>query len=121
MRRRLHFGWMLPASIVAVLLGVVSGITWLVSRLIDVDQFDQGEISDGRPCIATVQSISDTHKADVYRVELRLHAYDGTEEVDTVVRESLTPAEAGLAIPGAEFRCVTDPEDHTHVEVFWSE
>ncbi|WP_229074294.1 hypothetical protein [Actinoplanes sp. DH11] len=124
MRRRRYLSWLLPACILAVTVGVVGGIAWLASRLVDTGPQGEGQITGGRPCVATVRSVSDTNvrfdNDSIYHVDLRVQPDDGSAAYDASVRDALTAPVAGLVKAGATFRCVSDHDDHTRVEVFWT-
>ncbi|BAL87406.1 hypothetical protein AMIS_21860 [Actinoplanes missouriensis 431] len=125
MRRRRYLSWLLPASILALTLGVVGGIAWLTSRLVDAEEIGDGHITAGRPCTATVRSVTVTNVTfdndNVYQVDLHVQPDDGSPGYDATVRDTLTSAQAAAVHPGATFRCVTDHDDPTNIEVVWIE
>jgi hypothetical protein len=116
-----------------IIIGVVVlifGGMWLLNLGVDnVSGLDRRlsdeEIRTGRPCKATVLSVTDTrnlvNENTVYEVKLRVEPTDGTA-YDATVRDALNSVEAGRVGAGAaEFRCVIDADDASRVAVFWSD
>ncbi|MEU5939049.1 hypothetical protein ABZ807_07630 [Micromonospora sp. NPDC047548] len=108
-----------------VLVVAICSSIWLISSLIGVDHLSDEEIRDGRPCTATVLTVTDTHNSinenSVYEVKLRVQPTDGAA-YEATVRDALNSVEAGRVGAGAtEFRCMIDRNEASRVEVFWSD
>ncbi|GLH99402.1 hypothetical protein [Phytohabitans aurantiacus] len=116
-----------PAPMFVVLFCGVAGI--MLGLDIETDGMDpltDREIRAGRPCGATVLSVSDPNRStskgvDTFDFKLRVRPLDGTPyEVD--FRDEVNAVEAGrIGTPGAEFRCVADRDEPSRLHVFWLE
>ncbi|MER6592353.1 hypothetical protein ABT214_10960 [Micromonospora purpureochromogenes] len=86
----------------------------------------EAEISEGRPCIATVVSSTDTRNRFNYRTvfefELEVQPQGGSGPYTARVRDTLNEIQGALvADTRNSFRCVIDRSDSTRIAVFWSE
>lgn len=84
------------------------------------------DIRAGRPCTATVLSVSDAptggrRDTDVFDFKIRVQPVDGSA-YEVTVRDEVDYVEAGragAALGTTAFRCVIDRNDNSRVHVFW--
>ncbi len=92
--------------------------------MIGVDPLSDEEIRAGRPCTATVLSVTEisatkNREKTVYEFKLRVKPTDGAA-YEATVRDMLDSVEGGrVGADATEFRCVIGAHDASRVEVFW--
>ncbi|MEJ3750669.1 hypothetical protein WEI85_46360 [Actinomycetes bacterium KLBMP 9797] len=92
-----------------------------------MEPLTDSEIGAGRPCGATVLSVSDPERSsrkgiDTFDFTLRVRPADGASPYEVDFRDEINAVEAGrIGAPGVEFRCVADRDEPSRLHVFWLE
>lgn len=95
----------------------------LMSRLLGLDPLSNDDIKDGRPCTATILSMTDTNKSvnrrELFEFRIRVQP-SGDAAYETTIRDALTSVEGGrVGAGGTGFPCVIDRDDRSRVAVLW--
>lgn len=95
----------------------------LISSLLGLDPLSNDDINDGRPCTATILSMTDMNSSvnrnEVFEFRIRVQPSEGAA-YETTIRDALNSVEGGrVGAGGTEFPCVIDRDDRSRVKVLW--